>query len=303
LTGIFKFSSKNIETGSILANILCFLSMETEVVFTERLDKLTCAVLLIETVKYLLFHRYQMLLPFDQLKAEDERDRKSENARRSPRNRPLPSALKKKRQLIADVEELVLNLHQVFSQVNVSQVLLLFGATLVNPKEIYSIRFCNIAETNDADRLKAKCVEGKENGLNHRSKFVDKCCRKLARTLFTDPSLNERGELGCTSIHCFILAPRDMDTAWFRPKSSFKVPKKGKSCEIRIHGGNDGYRGTIDGNGIRRSQGNDGTSDGDVGILGDSDDEHDTLWFQAPVVIKGYREAYKETVESSIWTK
>ena len=278
--------------------------METAVIFTERLDRLTCAVLLIETVKYLLFHRYQILLPFDQLKAEDERDRKLENARRSPRHRPLPSVLKKKRQLLADVEELILNLHEVFLQVDISQVLLLFGATVVNPKEIYSIRFCNV-EICDADRMKAKCLSGKENGLNSRSKFVDKCCRKLARTLFTNSSLNERGELGCTSVHCLILAPRNTDTTWFRPKSSFKVPQKGKSFEIRIQSGNDGYMGTLGGNDgeIRTLHGHDGTADGDVGTLGDSDGEQDTLWFQAPVVIKGYKEAYKETVESSMWKK
>ena len=282
-----------------------FFPMETEVIFTEKLDRFTCAVLLIETVKYLLFHRYQMLLPFDQLKAEDERDRKLENARRSPRHRPLPSVLKKKRQLIADVEELILNLHQAFLQGDISQVLLLFGATVVNPKEIYSIRFSNIAAACDADRMKARCLAGKENGLNSRSKFVDKCCRKLARTLFTDPSLNERGELGCTSVHFFILAPRNTDTTWFRPKSSFKVPKKGKSCEIRIQSGSDGYIGMPGGNDgeIRTLHGHDGTSDGDVGTLGDSDGDQDTLWFQAPVVIKGYKEAYKETVESSMWKK
>ena len=299
-----------------------FFFMETVVEFTEKLDRLTCATLLIETVKYLIFHRYQMPFPFDQLKAEDERDRKLENARRSPRNRPLPSVLKKKRQLIADVEDLVLNLYQLFLQVDVSEVLLLFGATVVNPKEIYSIRFCNIAEIREADRMKAKCVLGKENGLSSRSKFVDRCCRKLARTLFTDASLNERGELGCTSIHCFILAPRNMDTTWFRPKSSFKVPKKGKSCEIRIHSGGDGYMGMLDGNmgmldgnmgmldgndgEIRTLQGNGGhmgTSNGNVGTFGGNDGEQDTLWFQAPVVVKGYKEAYKETVESSMWRK
>jgi hypothetical protein len=282
--------------------------METKVEFTEKLDSLTCATLLIETVKYLLFHRYQMPLPFDQLKAEDERDRKLEYARRSPRNRPLPSVLKKKRQLIADMEELVLNLYQRCSQVDVFEVLLLFGATVVNPKEMYSIRFCNIGETSEADRVKAECASGKENGLNSRSKFVDKCCRKLARTLFTDPSLNERGELGCTSIHCFILAPRNLDTTWFRPKFSFKVPKKGKSCEIRIYSGGDGHMGILNGNDIevRTLQGNGGhmrTSDGNVGTLGGNDGEQDTLWFQAPVVIKGYKEAYKETVESSMWKK
>ena len=276
--------------------------MEIEVAFTEKLDRLTCASLLIETVKYLLFHRYQMPLPFDQFKAEDERDRKLENARRSPRLRPLPSVLKKKRQLIAEVEELLLNLYQVFIQSDVFQVVLLFGATVVNPKETYSIRFCNIGGPSDADRMKAECAFGKENGLSSRSKFVDKCCRKLARNLFTNPTLNKQGELSCTSIHFFVLAPRNMDTSWFRPKSSFKVPKKGKYCGIRIYvGGDDDIFPGTDGE-IRTLQGNGKqmrTSDENVVAL----EGNDTLWFQAPVVIRGYKETYKETAESSMWKK
>lgn len=278
--------------------------MEVEVSFTEKLDRLTCATLLMETVKYLIFHRYQIPFPFDQFKAEDERDRKCESVRRSPRLRPLPSVLKKKRQLIAEVDELMLNLYQVFVQFDVFQVILLFGSTVVNPKETYSIRFCNVGESSEADRIKAECAFGKENGLSSRSKFVDKCCRKLARNLFTNPTLNGQGELTCTSIHCFILAPRNLNTSWFRPKSSFKVPKRGKSCGIRIHNGGDVLD---DNNGeIRTLQGNDEqrrTSSDDVGTLGGNECEQDTLWFQAPVVIRGYKETYKETVESSMWTK
>lgn len=283
--------------------------MEIKIGFTEKLDRLTCSSLLVETVKYLLFHRYQMPLPFDQLKAEDERDRKSENARRSPRNRPLPSVLKKKRQLISDIEELLVNIYKIFVENDVFEVLLLFGATVVNPKEMYSIRFYNIVRTTEGDKMKAACLAGKENSLNSRSKFVDKCCRKLARTLFTDPSLNELVELGCTSIHCFILAPRYVDVSWLRPKTSFKVPKKGKSCEIGISGGDDGHMGTLGGNDgeERTTLNNDGqleSSEGDgVRTSGDNDSEQDILWFKVPVVIKGYKEAYKETMESSMWRK
>ena len=272
--------------------------METEVKFTEKLNRLTCATLLVETAKYLLFHRFQTPLPFDQIKAEDERDRKLENARRSPRNRPLPSVLKKKRQLIADAEELWLNLYHAFLNFDVFDVLLLFGATVVNPKEMYSIKFCNLEKTSELDRVQAECSSGKENSLSLRSKFVDKCCRKLARMLFTDPGLNDQGELGCTTIHCLILAPRNLDTTWFRPKPSFKVPKKGKPCEIRIYGGDNGHLGTLEDNDghMRACEGNEET-------LEEINGEQDTLWFQAPVVIKGYKEAYKETLESSMWKK
>lgn len=268
--------------------------METEVKFTENLDRMTCAMLLIETVKYLLFHRYQMPLPFDQLKTEDERDRKMENARRSPRTRPLPSVLKKKRQLIADVEELLTNLHQYFLQFDVYEVVLLFGATVVNPKETYTIRFYNTVEKNQIDRMKAECTSGKENldNMHVRSKFVDKCCRELARALFIDPSLNDKGELAATSIHCFILAPRKLDTTWYQPKASFKLPKKGKCCAIRIYSGIDGRHRIFKSNDNHEG----------IGTLEDHN-EQDMLWFQAPVIIKGYRESYNETAASSMWKK
>lgn len=253
-------------------------------IFEHKLDRITCATLLTEAIKYLIFQRYQIPLPFDQLKAEDERERRSEEGKlpKGQASRPSSLAVKKSRQLIAGVEELLGRLYHVFIQVQVFDVLLLLGSTVVNPKEIYSIRFLNVGKVTEADRLKAISLSGKENGLATRSKFVDKCCRKLARMLFTDPNLNECGELQCTSINCFILAPRDAGIDWFKPKASFKVPKKGKCYFINV------------------SESKTTTEDRDV--QGEEVQE-DTMWFQAPTVLKGYKEMYKETVESSIWGK
>lgn len=258
--------------------------MDIKVVYNEKLDRATCATLLTETIKYLLFHRFQIPLPLDQLKAEDERERKEETGGNSSRNqasRPIPSSVKKKRQTIADIEQLLLHLFRLFLQVDVLDVLLLFGATVVNPKEIYSVRFHNVRKATEADRLKAITLTGKENGLASRSKFVDKCCRKLARTLFTDPNLNDCGELKCTSINCFVLAPRDTKMEWFKPRSSFKMPVKGKCFFVNVS---------------------------ECGMTTETDEVEqavptDTMWFQAPVVAKGYKETYHETSNSSIWGK
>lgn len=255
-------------------------------IFEDKLDHVTCATLLTEAIKYLIFQRYQIPLPFDQLKAEDERERREEEEGKLPKeghaSRPSSLAVKKRRQLIADVEELLRRLYQVFVQVQVMDVLLLLGATVVNPKEVYSIRFLGIGKASEADRLKAISLTGKENGLVTRSKFVDRCCRKLARTLFTDPNLNECGELKCTSINCFILAPRGAGIDWFKPKASFKVPRKGKSYFINVSESK--------------------TTTEDSNVEGEEVQE-DTMWFQAPMVLKGYKEMYKETVGSSIWGK
>ncbi|XP_046847428.1 uncharacterized protein LOC124441038 [Xenia sp. Carnegie-2017] len=256
--------------------------MEIDISFPESLEKVTFASLLIESVKYLMFHRYQTPLPIDQLQAEDERDRRHENARRSPRHRPIPAVLKKKRKFLAEVDDLLINLYQVFLQTDVVEMILLFGATLVSPKEIYSIKFEGNHELTSMDEVKIACATGKENHSRTRSKFQDKCCRKLAKCLFTNPSLNKLGELGTTSMHCLILAPRTTETSWLRPRASFKLPCKIKPYKIKIQGAKD------DSKMVSKDVMESKDVDGHVGMLV----ENDLLWFETPVVIKGYKGAF-----------
>ena len=231
-------------------------STEISAVYKEELASKTCCRLLLEAIKYLLYQRHQIPLPYEQVKQmlPSETSIHGDGLRRKPKATKSSRLDTKKRQLVEDVEELFSQLELVFQNARVFKVCVMFGPTQVSSKESFTFQFPSF---NDSDM---DCTD-KASGI---------LCRKLIRTLITNEELASMKEISPTSMFLAVQIHREAFIDWFVPKRTFKPPHRGHLCNIRISTSNSQHDFT--GSESKPSQ------------------SEDLLWFQAPVVVKGYKD-------------
>ncbi|XP_054759620.2 MAD2L1-binding protein-like [Lytechinus pictus] len=162
-----------------------------------------------EILKYLLYHREQIPLPFDQLYFQYQRPEINEADHKH--------TLFKKRmtQLLKESQELFVNIDSLFQETDISHIIVLFGSTVISPKEVYHIRFLNNEQTS-------------------QTLSVKHCVRSVARSLITSSPLGDSPLPPVTNMVLTAHAPRSCNPTWFKPKANFKVPKMGRHCNIDI---------------------------------------------------------------------
>lgn len=112
------------------------------------LTPFTCATLLSRIIKYLIFEKSQIPYPYEQLKTiinkkrnveNDEEDEKQRNIQAERHYRTVSGAYDK-------IELLLKQIRNHFNEGNkVEEILLLFGGSELNPKQVYRIRIPNLA--------------------------------------------------------------------------------------------------------------------------------------------------------------
>lgn len=223
--------------------------------------------LVIECIKYLLYERHQIPTTVDQILRYTELEM-AEGARNVMPRRPTISSRsdsKKRVQLYNDLKCLFQNIEDLFSSSIVSSVALVFGSTAVSPKESYVIKFqTNVSSINkDSNDIK---TESSQKRLS----------RKLIRTLIMNQELRCFKEISSTPLLVFIQVPRSVESSWFKPKQSFKIPWRGNFCRIVV-------------------------KDAEMAEEMEGFGEENLIWLQAPVPIKGYNEKMKDTLYSDFW--
>lgn len=164
--------------------------------------------------------------------------------------RSLNTECKKAKKVYEDVECLFDHINKLFLSTMVKSAMVLLGSTPVSPKERYFVDFQNPEECNS---------------LDSSSRMCNSACRKLIRSLISNQELGSFKDISPTSMFVFIQASRSSDVEWFRPKPTFKSPNRGQCCKISV----------------RTSWSEQLTSP--------DPNRDEWLWFQAPVVIRGYR--------------
>ncbi|XP_041351196.1 MAD2L1-binding protein-like [Gigantopelta aegis] len=178
-------------------------------------------VIVNELIKYCMYEREQIPLPFENIKRDIDRD---ENARLQLQNeknfhqfKVLKKVVERKSQnAVFSLEQLFDNLSQLFERYpEVHQVLILLGGTVVSPKETYLVN------------LPPTCPDAEPPADRSYVKY-------LYRQLITQDLLGDVKSISPTNMTVFVRAPRDCGLEWFLPKPAFKVPQKSKQFEFNI---------------------------------------------------------------------
>ncbi|XP_002741347.1 MAD2L1-binding protein-like [Saccoglossus kowalevskii] len=166
--------------------------------------------LVTETVKFLMYQREQIPMPYEHLKQQIALQEQKERKR-------LSLETKKCLQTLSNIDELFKNLERVFEIAQVTRILILFGSTAVSPKEIYILNLNRLHHHDAVSRVNTKA------GV-----------QSLMRTLITNGPLSEVDTLVPTSTIVLLEAHRDSALSWFRPKVTYKLPIRGKRFEIHF---------------------------------------------------------------------
>ncbi|XP_071962946.1 MAD2L1-binding protein-like [Antedon mediterranea] len=222
------------------------------------------ATLVKEVMKYLLYHCHQIQMPFEQIKYDLESPKKDPNCKR-----PLME-VKNAKKLVANLEEIFSHIDMLFSVACVQRFAIIFGATIVSPKEVYHMTIAdNSGSTGDSLRTKT-------------------CVRTLMKELITSEALlsvkKTSGKISPpTKMFLLVYAHRNSGIEWFVP-INFTGPKRGEQFWIKLEHGGVNIEDDVPAN-----------------IADDQDhfDNDDWIWFKAPVDVKGFLE--KATNSSNIF--
>ena len=232
--------------------------VEIQVTFNEGVGQCINSRLLRGCIEYLLYQRQQLPIPYHELiKLVEDQEKSCDGleagvlARRS-----FNTEYKKAKKVYEDVECLFDHINKLFLSTKVNAAMVLLGSTPVSPKEHYFVDFQNAKEGNTTDSSSRVC---------------NSACRKLIRSLISNQELGSFKEISPTSMLVFIQISRSSDIEWFQPKPTFKPPHRGQACKISVT-----------------------TSNCNEQLAANESDppEHsmdEWLWFQAPVIIRGYR--------------
>eukprot|EP00062_Callorhinchus_milii_P013108 gi/632961085/ref/XP_007896557.1/ PREDICTED: MAD2L1-binding protein [Callorhinchus milii] len=225
---------------------------EVSVLFAGPVSRDGCCRLVCEIVKHVLYQRQQMPLPYEQLPFFTRRANEAVDGGLMPRSRRNEQSDRKKYQrALSDLDEVFQNLEAVFGLTVVPRVHILLGGSVVRPKELYEVNMERVA-------------------LGHREKSLEtlSCIRKLFHTLFVEDVLNELRSLPLMNMLLLVEGHRDSGIQWFRPKLNYRVPERCKKLVISLS-----------------------CSPGSCSPTGEQtnhSDSSDYIWFQAPIIIKGF---------------
>ena len=245
--------------------------VEINVTISEEINHALSARLLIGCIEFLLYQRQQLPLPFHELKRMvEDHERAACPAETSAKDRRFAkgfhnSEYRKAKRVYEDLETLFHHINKLFSsRTPVYSAAVLLGSTPVSPKEKYVVSFPSVEHLTSVDISSRACSS---------------TCRKLVRCLIADQQLGSYKDICPTSMLVFVQARRTSEVEWFRPKPTFRLPYRGQSCKITL-------KTTRCGEEPMTSR----TAENVQSSIGNGDDDvDDSLWFQAPVIIRGYR--------------
>jgi Mad1 and Cdc20-bound-Mad2 binding len=194
--------------------------------------------------------------------------------------------------LVQSVDTIFLTIQNIFSSgETVKQVLIVLGSNIFSPKESYLVSF------------PTEFYEG-------QSLARHACVSRLFRKLYTADFLGTSKSItSCTSLFVLFLVPRNCKhQQWsLTPRLSYKIPVVGAryavnvvfdgSVVVQTNSGLNLIGEDLDISGIHpldETDTNDSVTDSDTPVERNEVDigseEPDFVWFEAPVVVKGYKD-------------
>ncbi|XP_046571061.1 MAD2L1-binding protein-like [Haliotis rubra] len=292
-----------------------------DIMFDAGVHSNVRAVIANELLKYFMYERQQIPMPFDHLKKEALA--KSKTTTSSIEETTVLTTVRQKRKCFyGSMEEkkrtrLISCVMEVMDQVEaafitcpeVKQVLITMGGTVISPRESFLINLPPLSPEADLVSLKSSV-------------------KSLFRQLITHDLLGGVKPISPTHISVLLYAPRDSGIQWFVPKPIFKRPVRGRQFEYNMkcrHHNVGSHDLSCDVSEIEIS----GIEPLDSSVLSDVDMndcvlksclsasypatalytgdsqmdtcrpsetvvssslEPDMIWFQAPVMVKGYKD-------------
>eukprot|EP00112_Aurelia_sp_Birch-Aquarium-sp1_P016191 Seg3650.2 transcript_id=Seg3650.2/GoldUCD/mRNA.D3Y31 product="hypothetical protein" protein_id=Seg3650.2/GoldUCD/D3Y31 len=251
-----------------------------------------------ETFKYVLFLRRQLPLPVMLLEREQQlAEATTTKQGPKPATRLVPVGFKglkwKKRNAAINAINNITNAIEDFvMNTDIKAIALLFGSTIVSPKEIFILRPNFESESGScSDKGNETSAENRctSNGLQEsctskdmQKKSYDKTARFVMKHLIINPILSSLGDLRPSNVFTFILSPRCSEEAiscQISPKQNYQIPKRGKFYEIILTNEADS------GNSSSLTSGK-----GTIEHLEELQRNMDLIWYQARDCVKGFSE-------------
>ncbi|XP_066479254.1 MAD2L1-binding protein [Tiliqua scincoides] len=232
-------------------------ALSVSVAFPGSVTREGCFRFTCELLKHVLYQRQQLPLPYEQLAGlcggrPPRPPRQDEDVVQKVCPREPDSNNKKCQQVLSDLERIFHHLEIMFSLTLVPRVLILLGGTAVSPKELYEINLEGIS------------VSGTEGSLQTAA-----CVRKLFHSLFLADVFSELQGASTMGVIVMVQGHRNCGIDWFRPKLNYKVPARGRKLTVNL---------SCSDNNVALSAYQEVNSAWD-----------DYIWFQAPVIVKGFR--------------
>ncbi len=233
-----------------------------------------CCNILKAVFKYIIFHRRQIPVPIQTLELElnslKQRNMRPTNSISSARRSYGPK-FRKKLSAVNSINRIANELDMFISTNRVHKLALVFGSTIVSPKEIfYVVPLFSLSADNEEMRKNTDFADMEK-------KRIERSVRNTMISIVMDENLVCMRGLGATSLFVFLLAPvppvsTEQDPSpFFVPKQSFKMPANGKNYQIILT--NDKVEDCS-----RRNT--------------DVDQEHNfennLIWYQAADVVRGF---------------
>ncbi|XP_022907169.1 MAD2L1-binding protein [Onthophagus taurus] len=239
----------------------------------------TCALLINEIIKYLVYQKSQIPYPYAWLKNVVSRKRKSgENDKNS--NPSVSRNYSAASSAYDIIEEMMKNISHQFKENgdNVKEVMVLFGATPHSPKEM--IRFL-------IPKLEDKHIDVNHVISNEKNK------NKVLRSLFLSEEWTNGMELSypCTNMYLLInktIANPTDDTAFFLPIRNYehneKVPHRTIRFLYNFYVGLCCHDLQIYNNSLNKVD--------DVKVEENANDGISNYWYQGKLILKGFKDCF-----------
>ncbi|XP_052104305.1 MAD2L1-binding protein-like [Mytilus californianus] len=201
-----------------------------DLIFDGGIQSHTRCILVKEYLKYILYERQQIPVPYEQVKqglkimedqlhnVNDVKTGPEHKQQKPPVRRSFVSKmeLRKITKLVKGLDELFEKLVENFEICpEVRQVLFLLGGTTVSPKECYLITL--------------PPYHPESNNLS--SKF---CIRYLMKELIMQDFVGKLKDVRTTNAIVMLNAPADSGIKWFLPKPNFTLPSRGTKFSLNL---------------------------------------------------------------------
>ena len=198
---------------------LCF-----EYCFKQSLNNDILKESLIELIKYILFLRHQIPIPYKLLLTEYQIYLKGQEKKRT-----LPNTYQiKMKKFIEGSVQLFQDLDEVFSNRFPAKVILMFGSTLVSPKEVIFINM---------DFNHCNSVAKNVTSFEERSNISQVLSKKLMKFFITNEKIKEFATIPQCNIFLLLAfqEPEEkIQSLSFVPKLRFQYPNRGTSHQISL---------------------------------------------------------------------
>ena len=198
---------------------LCF-----EYCFKQSLNNDILKESLIELIKYILFLRHQIPIPYKLLLTEYQIYLKGQEKKRT-----LPNTYQiKMKKFIEGSVQLFQDLDEVFSNRFPAKVILMFGSTLVSPKEVIFINM---------DFNHCNSVAKNVTSFEERRNISQVLSKKLMKFFITNEKIKEFATIPQCNIFLLLAfqEPEEkIQSLSFVPKLRFQYPNRGTSHQISL---------------------------------------------------------------------